>query len=433
MKKTILFEKSFASNEKSQYWCYEKNKINPNEVTISTNKKYWFNCDICKHSFEKILHKIKSGHFCPYCCNHTKILCNNLDCKRCYEKSFASSEKAKYWSSKNELSPRQVFKNCRHFFLFNCDSCNHIIHRTVANVTNSPTLIACNYCSLPTKLLCLDNECNICFDRSFASSDKLKYWSSKNEKNPRQVFKSSTDKYLFDCECGHTIDKALSNITKGSWCPYCCIPQQKICEKDECNSCYEASFASSDKAKYWSSKNELNPRQVSKSSGCKYWFDCENGHTFNIALDVISSTKNGWCSYCVNKTEQKLYDTLINFYIKLKTQFKVNWCMNISYLPYDFVLEENKIIIELDGLQHFKQVSNWVSPEKTHLNDVYKMKCANENGYSVIRLLQLDVLKDKYDWLTELISNIEKIKLEKKIQNIYMCKDDKYDIFQHIK
>ena len=92
-------------------------------------------------------------------------------------------------------------------------------------------------------------------------------------------------------------------------------------------------------------------------------------------------------------------------------------------------MAEDKIIIELDGLQHFEQVSNWQSPEETHLNDVYKMKCANENGYSVIRLLQTDVFDDTYDWLKELRENIEKIKLEKIIKNIYICKDNEYAIF----
>ena len=38
------------------------------------------------------------------------------------------------------------------------------------------------------------------------------------------------------------------------------------------------------------------------------------------------------------------------------------------------------------------------------------MKCANDNGYSVIRLLQEDVFYDTYDWLEELRDNIEKIK-----------------------
>ena len=57
---------------------------------------------------------------------------------------------------------------------------------------------------------------------------------------------------------------------------------------------------------------------------------------------------------------------------------------------------------------------------------MYKMKCANENGYSMIRIVQEDVFKDKYDWLQDLLENINKIVLEKKVQNIYMCKKDEY-------
>jgi very-short-patch-repair endonuclease len=103
--------------------------------------------------------------------------------------------------------------------------------------------------------------------------------------------------------------------------------------------------------------------------------------------------------------------------------------MNKTYLPYDFILED-KIIIELDGPQHFKQVSNWQPPEETHLNDLYKMKCAKDNGYSIIRLLQTDVFYDTYDWLTKLRENIEKIKLDQHVQNVYMCKNNEYAIFK---
>ena len=58
------------------------------------------------------------------------------------------------------------------------------------------------------------------------------------------------------------------------------------------------------------------------------------------------------------------------------------------------------------------------------------MKCANDNGFSVIRLLQSDVFYDTYNWLEELKTNIEKIKNGNIVQNIYMCKDNEYNIFQ---
>jgi hypothetical protein len=39
-------------------------------------------------------------------CN-SKQLCDNLECKICFEKSFASHEKSKYWSDKNDcVKPR---------------------------------------------------------------------------------------------------------------------------------------------------------------------------------------------------------------------------------------------------------------------------------------------------------------------------------------
>ncbi len=121
-----------------------------------------------------------------------------------------------------------------------------------------------------------------------------------------------------------------------------------------------------------------------------------------------------------NKTEGILYDYLIIIYNNLTQQKKFSWCVKKRKLSFDFCIDDNKIIIELDGLQHFKQVSNWLSPEEQYENDKYKEKCANENGYSIIRLLQDDVFNDKYDWKTELINNIEKIKKDNIIQNIYV-------------
>jgi len=49
------------------------------------------------------------------------------------------------------------------------------------------------------------------------------------------------------------------------------------------------------------------------------------------------------------------------------------------------------------------------------------MKCANDNGFSVIRILQKDVYCNKYDWQDELMKNIEMLK-DDTVINIYMCK-----------
>ena len=56
------------------------------------------------------------------------------------------------------------------------------------------------------------------------------------------------------------------------------------------------------------------------------------------------------------------------------------------------------LIIELDGCAHFQQVSNWTPHEKTRINDIYKMKFAFNNNFSIIRIQQAFVFKDKLDW-----------------------------------
>jgi very-short-patch-repair endonuclease len=289
-----------------------------------------------------------------------------------------------------------------------------------------------------SKRLCDNVDCQTCFEKSFSSHEKSKYWSEKNgDVNPSQVFKGTGNKYWFDCDiCGHKFESALKHITslKPSWCPYCANPPQKLCEKEECKTCCNKSFASHEKSKYWSVKNgDIKPRQVFKgSSNKKYWFDCDYGHEFESSLNEITGQHNTWCPICVNKTEKKLYEQLLQIYPNLVSQFRVDWCKNIiskRNLPFDFVLEEQKVIIELDGNQHFVQVMNWKTPEEQFENDQYKEKCANENGYSVIRIIQEDVWNDAYDWLNELNQNICKITSEITIQNIYMCKNNEYNDF----
>jgi very-short-patch-repair endonuclease len=142
-------------------------------------------------------------------------------------------------------------------------------------------------------------------------------------------------------------------------------------------------------------------------------------------LPYVHRSKHG-CPNCINKTEYKFYEKIKEFYPTIKRQYKVEWCKNKQCLPFDFAIEKLKIIIELDGEQHFTQVSNWTSPETQIEKDKFKTECANQNGFSVIRLLQDDVSKDKFDWLNEIQISVSKIMNEQKVQNIFICKNNEY-------
>jgi very-short-patch-repair endonuclease len=151
---------------------------------------------------------------------------------------------------------------------------------------------------------------------------------------------------------------------------------------------------------------------------------CNN--VFEQLLDNHIKQNKG-CPLCDGRiTEKILHDYLKSLYPNVIKEFKQKWCKSKKYLPFDNCIPELNIIIELDGIQHFEQVMNWKSPEENHKTDKYKMKCANENGFCVIRIIQTDVLHEKYNWKEELVNNIEKIKKDNIIQNLYMCKNNEY-------
>jgi len=341
---------TFDTHSKSKFWS-NRNTLKPNEVALNSHKKFWFDCGECEHLFEIALNCLNKGSWCSYCAN--KKLCDlNRNCSLCYDKCFASVEYSKNWSDLNFEEPFELFKNSHKEYLFDCPICKHTFKQKLSHITRGNS---CNYCH--NLMICKEEmNCHTCRNKSFASIERSKNWSTKNKKQPIEVFKSSAEKFIFDCDkCGNDFPSKLCHITDGSWCP-----------------------------------------------NCRY------------------------------KTEVLVYDKLKTNYPSIKRQYKVDWCKDKKHLPFDLTIEEKKIIVEVDGEQHWKQVAKWKTPEHNRRRDMYKMKCANENKFSVIRIIQEDIYKNKYNWFNELCDNIEKITNDNRVQNIYMCKNNEYKDFEII-
>jgi very-short-patch-repair endonuclease len=239
-------------------------------------------------------------------------------------------------------------------------------------------------------------DCERCSKASLERHEKAKYWSKKNTLSPRQVSINCNSKHWFDCDkCPHDFYVRVTDITsKKQWCPYC--GGQKLCDK-KCKLCFNRSLAAfHDKAKLacWSKKNTCTPRQVMLHSGRKFWFDCDKClHDFSTCIsDMVS--KNTWCPTRKNKTERSLYEYVKSIYPETICQAKFPWAINPltnKNFSFDILIESHKIIIEIDGPQHFRQIANWESPETILTRDIIKEIFACENGYTVIRLLQQEV------------------------------------------
>lgn len=331
------------------------------------------------------------------CSKRTRGVCGK-ECDLCFSRSFAAHERAVCWSDKNKLLPHQVAKNSDTKIVFKCPVCPHEFEMMLHHVVEGKW---CPYCA--GSKLCFDVECDHCWERSFASHEKSHLWSILNfPVTPRDVFLSAHAKYWFDCDCcGHTSKIKPYNMLHVKKCGYC--DGKKLCGDANCSVCFSRSFASHERASSWSNRNfPFTPRHFTRFSNEKFVFKCEKNHEFTRTLEGVSL--GYWCPKCRYKTEEKVFKFLDDNYNDVVHQAKFDWCRSKEHkklLPFDFCITDH-FIIELDGPQHFVQISNWKSPEFAQKRDKYKEGKARRRRYKILRLIQTEVWKDTYDWKTQI-------------------------------
>ncbi|AHA46057.1 putative restriction endonuclease [Insectomime virus] len=392
----VSHHKSFASSPRSSEWS-PKNSILPMQVPIKSGQKFLFICSLCEYEYYSSPERVHKSKSCPFCSGRTYKK-SPVDGREEKKISFVSARWSLHWSSKNELSPEKVSLCSAKKFLFVCPVCSHEFSGTASNYSKDTK--KCPYCV--NKRRCGKEECKMCFENSFASVNTVLIWSPKNKETPLQTAKCSNKVFLFECpDCEHEFSQKPNKLRDRKGCPYC--GKSVICQNNECGFCWKESFAESPKAKFWSQNNKRSPRQIRKGCETKYEFICEKGHVFKTSPRYIRS--GTWCPLCKKKTEAKLLKYLQTIHDNVIYQFAPDWSRNPKtgkLLPFDFCV--NKTIIELDGPQHFRQVSNWTPPEETKERDQLKERLAKENGYVILRILQEDVWEDANEWKENIVS-----------------------------
>lgn len=415
----LCFSKSFASHNKSIFWAQE-NIQRPRDVAKNSHTKFIFNCEVCEHKFEMALLRINQhNNWCPYCSN--KSLCNSDICQICPSKSFASHNSLDLWSPNNDVTPRNIFKNTHTQYEFKCAKCEHLYKMSLNSIVSMNR--GCPYCA--HNKLCNNYSCVMCMGNSFLSSDKAIYWSKKNNVKPRDVFKSANTKYIFNCNiCKHEFEMSLDEVYRGNWYCYC---GNKICKSPNCLFCLKKTIMYASNKIIYSIQNDSMPWEITKYSNSKCFLYCKickttfKGYPYNIH-------DNFGCPVCKHKTEKYLLEWLNANYstYSIEHQKKFEWCAfeNNTLARFDFFIKELNILIELDGMQHFKQVSNWNSCEIIQNRDIYKIECSVKNGYKILHILQEDVYYNRNNWESKLKNCIENIASYRNI--IFIGNADQY-------
>jgi hypothetical protein len=384
------FERSFASHPRAAFavgW-------NPREIPRNHNGEKQFQCDACLHVFEIRLFNISRGQWCPYCAG--KKRCEDLDCQPCHMRSFASHPKACYAVGWN---PRDFALNHHEEKQFRCDACLHVFEIRLYHISRGQW---CPYCA--GKKRCEDLECQPCHIRSFASHPKACCaigW------NPREFALNHAGEKQFRCDmCAHNFEARLYAVAAGAWCPYCA--GRAKCKDLTCQPCYMRSFASHPKA---CCAVGWNPREFALFHTGKKWFRCDTcAHNFKAQLSNVALGM--WCSVCVNKTQARVHELL------KKSPYRVDFDMGNTPRPDGRTLRMDWLVhtprgpvcIELDGVQHFREVKAWGGPAALACNqarDAYKMLYWLSRGARFIRLHQEDVFAGRFDWQTALMHAID--------------------------
>ena len=111
--------------ELMKIWDFEKNDIDPKEVTPSSNKKFWWKCEK-GHSFKQSPNRINRGIGCGYCAGYLVSEDNNLE--------YKFPEIAKEWNYEKNypLKPNEVVVGSHKKVWWKC----HKGHEWETKVTN---------------------------------------------------------------------------------------------------------------------------------------------------------------------------------------------------------------------------------------------------------------------------------------------------------
>ena len=167
-----------------------ENELNPEKVYLKSGKIIKWSCFTCYHIYEqkpdtknrKIQGTLPKRSFgtarCPYCSNSK--LCENNNCKDCFNKSCASNEDyIKKWN--DEINPRQIFLQSNMIINWKCNICKHIYTQSPNNKIRSDK---CLYCAInTTAVFYIHDENKVTFSEQVTLFEYERKCENENESN----------------------------------------------------------------------------------------------------------------------------------------------------------------------------------------------------------------------------------------------------------
>lgn len=379
---------------------FKNNNLIFNELEyIPSKEKHKYICIKCKYHGEKSLGGIKQNQGCPQCASNRKYIFN---------------EAKKIFKEHGYTLLEDIYINVRTLMKYKCDKCNDIRKKSLGSVIDGRGCAKCigiskrytqeeannffkkqnltlleTYTQLQKAIKC---KCDICgYERKTnlgnvikgtkcpKCSKKLKYTIEQcREKfknlnmtlmNIEYFGKEKTMNYICDI-CKYEGKKSLGSINAGQDCPKCALEKTRYTNNELKNMFEKHNII-------FLERNINNKKLKAKCKQCNYEWE----------TDTTGIKRGNGCPKCfIKKNERYVIKTVEEI---LNTTFIINDNKLLgNKLQCDGVNHELKLIIEVNGIQHYVWPSIYFDTKEKFIQqqkrDKIKKIRAKKLGYNFI-------------------------------------------------
>jgi len=348
------------------------------------------------HIFDTTAHTLSKGSGCPFpCCNRSPKLCSNIACKICFKVSLLCELEEKGLEIEDMATARMISRNSSKKQTFICRKSSHLgVPHTWDTIPNS--LGGCPYygCQTNFPLLCGQQDCIACYDHSLFKVLLEKNITVEKVEQTRRIAKYSKKRIIFSCnnQCHQGyVHKWETTVSKLSSCPFpgCTTAPNQLCTLADCPSCHHKRLITALKNRndiLWISGDKNRLKIFRGSTEILDW-QCTANQSHIWSSSAHNTIGNSYgCPNCRNKTEGLVYQAIRELFT-CSRQVTLPGCRSQRSLRFDIGINSLALLIEVDGMHHFKDISYWNSQcNDIQTRDCWKMRYALDAGYSIIRI-----------------------------------------------
>lgn len=349
-------------------WDFSANESDPSELpSTSSSTKYFWLCDE-GHSWKASVLELKEGMTCTVC--SFKIADPRYNTLDVLYPVIASE-----WDyDKNSKKPSEVTSQNMSNVWWVCGALGHSWKGTIGNRVKGAGCAVCE----GREILAGFNDLST--THPFIASQ----WSTKNTRSLLECGSGSSLSAQWECDKGHEWEAQISSRTRhSSGCPYCSVRKFKSGVNDLLT-------LRPDVAQYWSDENAFPPTQVSTGYNERVWWNCPQGHTYQMT--VIAKTSTGHqCPVCSGRTVV----SGVNDLESQKPEIACTWSHKNIMIPSAVTINSNhRVLWECDkGHEWEATIQSRVSGKKCPV-------CTNKKvlvGYNDLFTVKPE-LREEWDW-----------------------------------